>query len=119
MHFSLLYVTDVQLSTTAHQGRRRMKLRTRPQTIRCNNAGGVNLVDFLRSMLLFKPCDRSSAGELFGLSLSLGTTIYYAVHTVVYQLLHIEGASGDAILWCHGNLYFYFPPLYFSSTFHC
>ena len=24
----------------------------------------------------------------------------------------IEGASGDAILWCHGNLYFYFP-LYF------
>jgi len=60
------YVTNVQVRTTAHQGRRRSKLRTRPQMIQCNNADGVNLVDFLRSTLLFKLCDRLSAGELLG-----------------------------------------------------
>jgi len=31
-----------------------------------DNADGANLVDFLRSMLRLKPCDRLSAGELLG-----------------------------------------------------
>jgi len=39
-----------------------------------------------------------------------------SVHKLQLQLLSIngiEGASGDTILWCDGNLYFYFPPPYF------
>ena len=37
--------------------------------------------------------------------------LHQAIQTTLLNT--IEGASGDAILWCHGNLYFYFPPLYF------
>jgi len=31
-----------------------------------DGADGTNLVEFLRSMLRLKPCDRPSAGELLG-----------------------------------------------------
>jgi len=68
--------------------------------------------------LRFPETTRGLATEQLGTSTLPSHSGYLEVKSLLELGCHlsshlIEGASGDAILWCDGNLYFYFPPPYF------